>query len=94
MAASLTPVTVTDWGVFQLLDVNVSVDGETVASPVSPDDTLTTTSELGWVFSTTVNVSVEPSSVTVVPPPDAATVTPAESSSAVVTTTVRSARAS
>ena len=47
MAVSLTPVIVTVWGVFQLSAVNVNVAGPTIASPVSPDDTLTTTSELG-----------------------------------------------
>jgi hypothetical protein len=87
MSASLTPVTVTVWASSQLKLVNVSSVGATVASPVSPDDTLMTTSELGWVLRTTVNVSVEPASVTVVSPPSAATVTPAESLSAVVTTT-------
>ena len=88
------PVTVTVWAVFQLVDVNVNAVGATVASPVSPDDTLTTTLLDGWVLSTTVNVSVPPVSVTVVPPPEAATATPAESSSAVVTATAWSASAS
>ena len=88
------PLTVTVWGVSQLLDVNVNAVGETVASPVSPDDVLMTTSLDGWVFSTTVNVSVDPASETVVAPPDAETVTPAESSSAVVTATAWSPSAS
>ncbi|GIT76915.1 MAG: hypothetical protein Ct9H300mP31_14460 [Acidimicrobiaceae bacterium] len=87
-------MTVTVWGVSQFDDVNVRFVEGTVASPVSPDDTLMTTSEPGWVLRTTVNVSVPPASVTVVPPPEAATVTPAESLSAVVTATAWSARVS
>ena len=81
-------------GVFQFELVNVSAAGATVASPVSPDDALMTTLLDGWVFNTTVNVSVDPASETVVAPPDADTVTPAESSSAVVTATARSLSAS
>ncbi len=89
MSASLTPVTVTVWGVSQFNDVNVrSVEG-TVASPVSPDDTLMTTFEPGWVLRTTVNESVEPDSETMVEPSEAATVIPAESSSVVVASRVR-----
>ena len=77
MSASLTPVTVTVWGVSQFNDVNVrSVEG-TVASPVSLDDTLMTTSDDGWALSTTVNVSVVSDSETTVEPPEAATVIPA-----------------
>ena len=72
---------------FELVNVR-SVEG-TVASPVSPDDTLMTTSESGWVLSTTVNESVEPDSETTVEPSEAATVTPAESSSVVVASRVR-----
>jgi hypothetical protein len=86
---SVIPVTTTSWAVSQLAAVNVSCAGDTVASPVSEDVDETTTSEVGWVLRTTVNVSVEPASVTVVSPPEAATVTPAESSSVVVTSRVR-----
>ena len=61
---SSTPVTVTVWGVDQLATVNVSVDGDTVASPVSPEATDSTTSLVGGTSKATVNVSVEPPSVT------------------------------
>ena len=44
---SSTPVTVTVWAEFQFPDVNVSVPGDTVASPVSPEVTEITTSEAG-----------------------------------------------
>ena len=94
MVSSSTPVTVTVCGVSQFELVNVSAVGETVASPVSPDETLMTTSLDGWVLSTTVNVSVDPASETVVAPPDAEMVTPAESLSAVVTATAWSPSAS
>ncbi len=94
LIVSSTPVTVTVWAVSQLDVVNVSDEVDTVASPVSALDTLNTTSDVGWALRTTVNVSVDPASVTEVEPPDAATVKPGESSSAVVTTTVRSLRAS
>jgi hypothetical protein len=72
---------------FQLELVNVSTRSDvplTWASPVSPDDTLMTTFEPGWVLRTTVNVSVEPVSETMVEPSVATTVTPAVSSSVVV----------
>ena len=94
MSSSLTPVTVTVCGVSQFNVVNVRFVEPTVASPVSPDDVLITTSDDGWVLSTTVNVSVDPDSDTDVSPPDAATVTPAESLSDVVTATAWLARAS
>ena len=42
-APSATPVTVTVWAEFQLPVVNVNDDADTVASPVSPDETLITT---------------------------------------------------
>ncbi len=71
---SLTPVTVTVCGVFQLPLVNVNVDGAAVASLVSADETEKTTSNDGCTSRTTVNVSVEPFSPTVVEPPDWATV--------------------
>ena len=78
--SSLIPVTTTSWAVSQLALVNVSTRSDvplTWASPVSPDDTLMTTLEAGWALRTTVNVSVEPASVTVVEPSEAATVIPA-----------------
>ena len=81
-------MTVTVCAVFQLLGVNVRDGALTVVSPVSPDTTDSTTSEVGCASSTTVNVSVEPASVTDVPPPDSAMVNPAVSSSVVVTVTV------
>ena len=90
-AVSSTPVTVTVWPVSQLLAVNVNWAGDTVASPVSTDVTEMTTSEDGWVLSTTVKVSVLPDSVVDVEPSDAVTETPGESSSEVVTDTVWSA---
>ena len=62
--SSSTPVIVTVWGVDQLAAVNVSIDGERVASPVSDDSTEITTSPVGSVSSTTVNMSVDPPSVT------------------------------
>ena len=90
---SSTPVTVTCWVAFQLSVVNVNVAGDTVASPVSADDTVNTTLEVGWVSSTTVNVAIEPASVTVAVVPDR--VYPAVSSSdVVVAVTVWSARPS
>ena len=45
--SSFTPVTVTVWAEFQFPDVNVSVPGDTVASPVSPEVTEITTSDEG-----------------------------------------------
>ena len=94
LIVSSTPVTVTVWAVSQFDVVNVSDATDTVASPVSPEETSNTTSDVGWALRTTVNVSVDPASETVVEPPDAATVKPGESSSAVVAATVRSLRAS
>ena len=44
---SLAPVMVTVWAESQFPEVNVRVAGETVASPVSPEDTERTTSEVG-----------------------------------------------
>ena len=67
---SSAPVTVTVWVVSQLPFVNVNVDGDTVASPVSADVTVNTTLVAGCVSSTTVNVAVEPVSVTVTVVPD------------------------
>ena len=76
MMLSLTPVTVTVCGVFQLALVNVKVDGAAVASLVSADETEKTTSNVGCTSRTTVKVSVEPFSPTVVEPPDSAIVKP------------------
>ena len=59
------PVTVIVWAVSQLLDVNVSDEADTVASPVSLLDTSMTTSDDGSPVSTTVKVCVEPDSDTV-----------------------------
>ena len=66
----------------------------TVASPVSFEAIINTTSESGCAFSTTVNVSVVPVSETLVDPPDSTTVNPAVSLSAVVADTVWFATAS
>ena len=57
--SSLTPVIVTYWDVDQFDDVNVNVAGDTVASPVSADDTENTTSEMGCVSRTTGTMDVE-----------------------------------
>ena len=51
---SSTPVTVTVCALFQFAFVNVKLAADTVASPVSPDVTLITTSLSGCAFSTTV----------------------------------------
>ena len=93
-AVSSTPVTVTVWAVFQFELVNVNWAGDTVASPVLADVTDMTTSEEGWVLSTTVKVSVPPDSVVDVEPSDSEIETPGESSSEVVIVTVWSATAS
>ena len=45
--SSSTPVTVIVWAESQLPLVNVNDDADTVASPVSPDATLITTSDAG-----------------------------------------------
>ena len=60
----------------------------TVASPVSEDVMVRTTSDCGCASSTTLNVSVPPASVTVVEPSGSETVNPATSSSAFVADTV------
>ena len=91
---SSTPVTVTVCAVFQLLLVKVRLDALTVASPVSPEVTVITTSLEGWAVNTTVKASVPPASVTDVLPLVSVTVKPAESLSVVVTATVLSARES
>ena len=74
-----------------MLAVNVNWAGVTVTSPVSEETTEATTSEDGWVLSTTVNESPSPVSVVVVDPSDSVTETPGESSSEVVTVTAWSA---
>ena len=100
MSVSLTPVTVTVWAVDQLALVNVSCEALTVASVVSDDVTLTTTFVVGALLSTTVNVSVLPTtvavatveaSVTAIEPPVSTTVRPALSSSLTRTDTMVSA---
>ena len=48
---------------FQLEEVKVSEEGETVPSPVSELLTLIVTLSLGWELSFTVNVAVPPASV-------------------------------
>ena len=103
MSVSLTPVTVTVWAVDQLALVNVNEAGDTVASPVSDDVTLTTTFVVGALLSTTVKVSVLPTvvavatvdaSVTAIEPPVSTTVRPALSSSLTRTDTMVSAAGS
>ena len=61
-----------------MLLVNVNDAADTVASPVSPDVTLITTSPAGFESRTTVNVSVVPDSFTDVPD-DSVTVKPGTS---------------
>ena len=60
----------------------------TVASPVSLEVIVSTTSETGSASKTTVNVSVFPDSATLVEPPVSAIEKPATSSSVVATETV------
>ena len=67
MMLSSAPVTVTVCGVSQFIGVNVS-GLLTVASPVSSDVMVRTTSEVGWASRTTVKVSVVPDSSTSVAP--------------------------
>ena len=62
--ASSTPVTAIVWAFDQLAVVNVNVDGDTVASPVSADEMSNMTSEMGCVSRTTVTLAVEPASAT------------------------------
>ena len=82
---SSTPVTVIVWALFQFELVKVKEPAETVASPVSPEDTPITTSEDGWASKTTVNESVEPDSLTAVELLDSTTVKPQGSAVAAVT---------
>ena len=69
-------------GVFQLALVKVSVP-VTVASPMSSEVMVRTTSDVGWAVRTTVNVSVVPVSETPVDPLVSTMVNPALSSSVV-----------
>ena len=84
---SSAPVTVTVCGVSQFALVKVS-GLFTVASPVSLEVMVRTTSEVGWASKTTVKVSVVPDSSTPVDPSVSTTVKPATSSSVVVADTV------
>ena len=61
---SLTPVTVTTWSAFQLSVVKLKVEGDTDASVVSLTDTGIVTVAEGWLVSFTVNVAVDPDSLT------------------------------
>ena len=90
---SSMPVTVTVCGVSQFNGVKVR-GVLTVASPVSLEVTVRTTSDRGWASRTTVKVSVVPVSATAVDPPVSTIVNPATSSSVVVAVTVWSATAS
>ena len=83
---SSTPVTVTVCGVFQLPDVNVTLDGLTVPSAVFELLRPTVTFAVGCDVSTTVNVAVPPASV-VVSPLVGVTVMPAASLSVLLTLT-------
>ena len=65
--------------------MNVSVEGDTVTSPVSEDTIDKTTSETGSEVRFTWMVSVAPDSLTSLENPLAITVIPAVSSSVVVT---------
>ena len=91
--SSSAPVTVTVCGVSQSAAVKVTFAG-TVASPVSSDVMVRTTSVAGSASSTIVNVSVVPDSSTSVEPSSSTMVNPATSSSVVSTETVLSATAS
>ena len=88
--ASSTPVSVTVWAVSQLALVKVRLAGETETSVVSPLLMGITTSAVGFVSSTTVNVSVVAASV-VVRPLVGLTVIPATSLSVLVTVTLLTA---
>ena len=83
--SSSTPVTVTVWVSSQLAVVNVNVNGETIASPMSDAETSNTTSPVGSESNTTVNVAAEPASATDAVVSD--NVNPEVSSSTVVTVT-------
>src|SRR5207249_1413510 len=85
--ASLTPVTVRPWGVFQFAVVNVTDAGDTVPSVVSLLEIGTVTVAVGCEVSTTVKVAVPPLSV-VVRPAVGFTMKPALSLSMLVTDTL------
>ena len=83
---SLTPVTVTVCGIFQLAGVNVRLAGSTVPSAVSVELSAIVTSAVGCDVRTTVYVAVPPASV-VVRPKVGETVMPVASLSVLVTRT-------
>ena len=83
---SSTPVRVTVCAVSPLTEVNVRLEGDTVPSPVSLEDSPIATSAIGRVFSFTVNDARPPASV-VVGPLVGVTATPATSSSTFFTDT-------
>ena len=85
--SSSAPVTVTVCGVSQLTGVKVTLAG-TVASPVSSDVIVRTTSDVGWASRTTVNMSVLPDSSTSVAASVSSIVKPGASSSRVVDETL------
>ena len=86
--SSSTPVTVSVCPMTQFDGVNVSVDGDTVTSPVSADEIDNTTSEDGSVVMATWIVSVVPDSATLFEKPLSAAVMPAVSLSVLVAVTV------
>ena len=85
--ASLTPVTVTVCGTFQLAGVNVRLDWLIVPSVVSVELSAIVTSAAGCDVRTIVYVAVPPASV-VVRPEVGVTVMPVTSLSALVTRTL------
>ena len=62
-SASATPDTVTDWAVPQFTVENTNAVDGTDTAPVSPDDTVTDTSAVGWVANLTVNEPVPSSEI-------------------------------
>jgi len=84
--SSSTPVTVSVCPTAQFDGVNVSVDGDTVTSPVSADEIDNTTSEDGSVMVTWI-VSVVPDSATLFEKPLSVVVMLAVSLSALVAVT-------
>src|SRR5690349_19186796 len=83
--ASSTPVTVTVCATFQVVAVNVSETGPTLASAVFEAASGTVTTPVGCDARMIVKLAADPASVTVSGPP--VTVIPAVSSSVVVTLT-------
>ena len=67
---SSLPVTVTVWGVSQLLLVKVTVVGEIDVSSELPSEIEKVTSVVGWTSNTKVKVSLVPDSSTEVVPED------------------------